>query len=225
MKKHIYLLVLIFAVACVLRLYPALISGLPFSTDGWSLIRNSELLLQYTPVSFSDSLFDGYNNYWPAISIFGAVVSEVTCLPPVQVMAFVIPFIGALAVPLFFMLIRKVTGNVKVALFSSALIATIYPYALFTSGVTKETFANPIFLGLILLFLMQPSMGRNLLFAVTSVALVLTHHLTAFIALAVLTCLMLGLHFSKKDDAAFSVRSGLFLLIFFATVLLGYFGF
>ncbi|MGD6932907.1 MAG: hypothetical protein ACQCN5_01725 [Candidatus Bathyarchaeia archaeon] len=224
MRRHVYLLVLIFAFACLIRFYPALISGLPFSTDGWSIIRNSELLIQYTPVSLSSSVFDGYNSFWPASSLFGAVVSEVTGVSPVDVLAYGVPFASALTVPLFFVLVRKISGNLKVALISSVLIATAYPYVLFTSGVTKETFANPFFAALLLVFLMQPSMGRNLLFGLFSVALVLTHHLSAFIALAVLGSLLIGFCFSRKDGSTFSLRSGVFLLLFFAALLMAYFG-
>ena len=117
------MLALIFAVACLVRLYPALVSGLPFSTDGWGCIRNSELLLQHTPVSLSDnSVFDGYNNYWPANSVFGAVLSEVTGLAPINVMAYGVPLAGALTVPLFFVLVRKINGKggYRVNLFSFA---------------------------------------------------------------------------------------------------------
>ncbi len=225
MRKYPYLLLLVFAVACLIRLYPALISGLPFSTDGWSMIRNSELILQYTPISLSSSVFDGYNSFWPLSSIFGSVMSEVTGVSPVEVMALIVPFAGALTIPLFFVLVRRITGNVQVALVSSALIAAAYPYVLFTAGVTKETFANPIFVGLLVIFLMKPSFARNLLFVVASVALVFTHHLAAFITLGVLICLVIGLYFSKKDVEAFSVRSGVFLILFFGAALFGYFVF
>ncbi len=225
MNKHIYLLALIFAVACLIRLYPTLTSGLPFSTDGWSSIRNSELLLKYTPVSLDSPVFDGYNNFWPAISLFGSVMSEVTGLSPMMVMAYGIPFAAALTVPLFFVLVRKVTQNVQVALFSSALLATVYPFVQFTAGVTKETFAYPLMVGLFLVFLMKPSFGKYLLFGLASLALIFTHHLAAFITLAVLASLTLGLAFNKKSNPDFSIKMSLLLIFFFGSVLLGYFGF
>ncbi len=224
MRKYFLLLALVCMVACLIRLYPTILSGLPFSTDGWSLIRNSELLLQYTPVSLSSPVFDGYNSFWPASSIFGAALSEVTGVSPVQIMAYIVPFAGALTVPLFFALVRKISGNVQVALIASALMATVYPYVLFTSGVTKETFANPLFAGLLLIFIMKPSVGRNLLFALASVAMVLTHHLAAFICLGVLASLAIGLYFSKKGPEPFSLRSAVFMLFFFGAALFGYFG-
>lgn len=219
------MLALIFVVACLVRLYPALVSGLPFSTDGWSCIRNSELLLQHTPASLSDnSVFDGYNNYWPANSVFGAVVSEVTGLAPINVMAYGVPLVGALTVPLFFVLMRKLTERVDIALISSALLATVFPYALFTAGVTKETFANPLYIALILVFLMRPSFGKVFLFFVTSVALVLSHHLAAFISVGILACLTVGLAYSRKSSLRFPVKWNVFLLAMFSLLLAGYFG-
>jgi hypothetical protein len=218
-------LVLIFAVACFVRLYPVLVSGLPFSTDGWSCIRNSELLLQCTPVSLGgNSVFDGYHNYWPANSVFGAVVSEVLGLAPISVMAYGVPLAGALTVPLFFVLVRRVTERVDIALISSALLATVFPYALFTAGVTKETFANPLYIVLILVFLLRPSIGKFSLFFVASASLVLSHHLAAFVAVGILACLTVGLAYSKKGSLHTSVKWNVLLLAMFLLMLVGYFG-
>ncbi len=226
MRKYICLLVLVFAVALTVRFYPTLISGLPFSTDGWSSIRNAELLLRFTPVSLGDnSVFDGYHSYWPGNSLFGAVFSEVTGSAPIDAMAFGVPLAGTLAIPLFFVLVRKVTENTKVALISTALLATVYPYAMFTAGVTKETFANPIYLTLILVFLLGFSWGKMLLFSVASLALVLSHHLTALITLGVMVFLTVAFFYSKSGKIRHSARSNIFLLFLLALITVCYFGF
>jgi hypothetical protein len=82
-------------VALILRLCPTFLSGLPFSTDAWSPIRNAEVLMRYTPVSMGDDkIFDGYNNYWPANSIFGVIFSYVVGLKVMDAMAIGIPLVG-----------------------------------------------------------------------------------------------------------------------------------
>jgi len=81
LKKYVYA-ILSMLIALALRLYPYLISGLPFSTDAWSPIRNAELLIEYTPIHLNTHVFDN-NIYWPANGIFGVVVSEVTSLKPI----------------------------------------------------------------------------------------------------------------------------------------------
>lgn len=72
---------------------------------------------------------------------------------------------------------------------------------------------------------MKPSFKKNLLFILASAALVFTHHLTAVIALTVISFLTLGLFFSRHEDSGFSVKNNIFLLLFFGAFLGCYFGF
>jgi asparagine N-glycosylation enzyme membrane subunit Stt3 len=133
MNKTMLALGVICLVAVAVRLYPTVVSGLPFSVDAWPLIRNTELLLQNTPTSITGLMFDGYNNYWPGCQLFGAVFSQVTSLPVADAMAWGIPFAAALAIPIFFILVRKITQNTTTAAIAALLLATAFPYALFTA--------------------------------------------------------------------------------------------
>lgn len=224
MKKYLLAVILVLLVGLFVRLYPALITGLPFSTDGWGSIHNAEQLLSFSPVSLSDnSVFDGYNNYWPGCSLFGAVFSHVTGLSVIDAMAFAVPLAGALSILLVFVVAKRVTKSMEIALIATILLATAYPYSLFMSGVTKETFANPIYISLILLFLLAPSWKRTLLFPVACVALVLSHHFTALIGFSVLTFLTIALLISK-DKFLSSTKSNVGLLAVFAGIIGGYFG-
>src|SRR5665648_53429 len=136
MKKALFILIPLL-IALTLRLYPTLISGMPFSTDAWPLIRNTELLIQNTPIPLSSNIFDGYNNFWPAIQLFGAILSIITTLPAITSMALGIPIAAALTIPIFYLLVKKITQNNTISLIAATLLATAFPYALFTAGVTK----------------------------------------------------------------------------------------
>ena len=224
LRKLAYILILIFAVALLIRLYPTMISGEPFSTDGWSPIRNAELLLQYTPVSLgNNTLFDGYNNYWPANSLFGVIFSQVIGTSVINAMAIGIPLAGALTIPIFFVLVRKITENTKIALIATALLATAYPYALSTAGATKETFADPICVSVILIFLLAPSWKRTVLFSVASVALALSQHLATFITIGVLAALTIASFYSKDEKLRNSTKSSIGLLGVISAVTATYF--
>jgi putative flippase GtrA len=191
MKRLLYVL-LVLAVASLLRLYPTLISGMPFSTDSWPPIRNTELLVEHTPIRLNDEVFDGYNNYWPANSLFGAVFSQTIGLEPRQAMALIFPVIGAFAILVFYALIDGLFEP-EVALMASMVFATAFSHAIFTAGITKEGYGNPLYLLLILIFLrLEGGAGRVLLFTITSIALALTHHLTPLVAIAVLSCMALA---------------------------------
>ena len=155
MKKAPLYLFIVLLIALSLRLYPTMISGMPFSTDAWPLIRNTELIIQNTPVPLNSAIFDAYNNFWPAIQLFGATLSQITGLPPITAMAIGIPIAAALATLIFYYLVKKLTQNSTIALTASLMLATALSYTLYTAGVTKEAFASPIYMTLILLFILK----------------------------------------------------------------------
>lgn len=214
MRKYVYvILTSILLAALSLRLYPTLTSGQPFSTDAWSPIKNAELLMVHTPVSLDDAMFDGYNNHWPANSLFGVVFSQVIGVELKQAMALVFPVIGAMAILIFFALVERLF-NATISLIASAFFATAFTHVLFTAGVTKETYANPLYLLLILIFL-HPTLGgrrQTFLFAVTSIALALTHHLTPLITIAILSSIAIG-HFVGNMKKGLSLYKSDFLLV------------
>jgi hypothetical protein len=217
----------IFTIAIALRLYPTLLSGLPFSTDGWSSIRNAEQLIANTPVSLTNTnIFDPYHIYGPANSIFGAILTQITSIPPINTMAIGIPIIGALALPIFFILTKKITKDNKIALIATVLLATAYPYTLFAAGVTKETFASPIYISLILIFLLKHNLKTVLLFTLVSIALVLSHHLTAFLTVTILASLAIALFVSKKSENQIlnSNKTNITLIAILTTITALYFG-
>lgn len=185
MWKPAYL-ALIIAAALMLRLYPALISGLPYSTDAWPLMRNTELLLQHTPIELDSRIFDGYNNYWPAVSLYSAVYCEATGVGVKQAMALTVPTVGSMTVLLFYALVKRLYGP-WVSLAASAIYAAAYTHVILTAGVTKETYANPLYMLLILAFTFPDGLWKRFyLFTVASVALALTHHLTSLMATSIL---------------------------------------
>jgi hypothetical protein len=223
MKKFLCITIA-FSAALAIRLYPVFLSGLPFSTDAWSPIRNTELLLEHTPISLENPIMDGYNSYWPANSLFGAVFSQIIGLKPMMAMAIGIPVVGALTIPIFYTLIYRVSQSFELAFFSSILLATIYPYAHFTAGVTKETYANPLYMLLILIFLSHGKWRKMILFAIASLALVMAHHLTTFVTIAILASIALG-SFAIRIKRGISHDNSSFLPVAILTALtILYFG-
>jgi hypothetical protein len=226
MNKTIAALAVICFVALAVRLYPSVISGLPFSVDAWPLISNTELLIKNTPLPITSLLFDGYNNFWPGSQLFGAVLAEVSALSVVDALGWGLPITAALAIPLFFLVVRKITQNTSTALVAALLLATAFPYALFTAGATKETYAAPLFMTLILLFLLKPSWKTAGLFSIASLALLLSHHLTAFLAVAVLWGLCIALVTSRKtpNQQIPPLKSSVLFAGFFFVLTMFYFG-
>ncbi|MEM2399186.1 MAG: hypothetical protein QXW55_04415 [Candidatus Bathyarchaeia archaeon] len=171
------------ALAICLRVYPFLLSGLPFSVDAWPSIKCAENLLKNShtvlnaEVPTSEELGD---------KIFGAVISAIMGLQPITTMAFYLPIAGAMVIPILCALVKKVYGRGE-AFAASILLATAAPEVILTAGVKGQTYAHPLYMTLILLFLNR-GMGfwrKVLLFSLLSMILALTHYYTAiFIAAA-----------------------------------------
>jgi len=196
MRKYVYP-VLPSLIALALRIYPTLLSGLPFSLDAWSPIRNAELLLEHTPISLDNQMLDGYNNYWPANSLFAAVLSQVTGLAPIKATAIGVPLAGAFTILIFYALVSRVSRNPKLAFIASIVLATAYPHTMLTAGVTKETYANPLYMSAILMFLCTRGWIGVIPFALLSVALALAHHLTAFVTVTILAIMTITLSMER----------------------------
>jgi uncharacterized membrane protein len=174
-----------FAIAVFLRAYPYLSYGVPYSTDSWSPIRNAQEILANTPTTLGGNpVFDNYNIYWPANSIFGAVASLVFNVVPIKIMPLIFPVVGATTVLIFFLIAEQVSGSTVVAFISSTLFATSGIDAIFTAAVTKETYAEPLFMLSILLILRKTDWRSLTLFSLVSAALALSHHATDILLVA-----------------------------------------
>lgn len=211
MKRLFYLLLPVI-VAFALRLYPYSISGLPYSIDAWPLIKDANLIQQNTPLPLNAKVFDGYNNYYPIVSIFGVAVAQLTGLRVIDAMALFLPVTGALSVLIFYALVAMLY-NEKIGFVASIIFATAYTLVIFTAGVTKETYANPLYLLLFLIFL-HPKIGplpRLSLFTLTSLTLIATHHFTSFIAIIVLSSMALAEFINNRRAGLSSDRLRLIL--------------
>lgn len=176
-------LLLLLVIVLVLKLYPTLTTGLPFSIDSWPLIRQVKLLIENpTTVIFDDTLFDGYNNHWPGSIILctiGIITSGCSLLDYTRLIA---PIVSSLATLTFIVMVRRLTRD-SIASYISGFIVGVLPSLLvFTSGVTKETFTHIILYTLLLAVLYR----SIVLILLSSIAIVLYHHLTSFIAITIL---------------------------------------
>ena len=203
--RHRNLLLIIPVVAgALLRIYPYLLYHVPYSTDSWSPIRNAEVLLANSPTRLGgNAIFDSYNVYWPANSIFGGIASLVLGGAPITVMPLVMPIISSLTLVFFFLLAEKLTRSTIAASVATTLFATAGFLAIFSAAITKEGFATPFYM--LCLYLLVAKRGTDLstlsLFSVASLVLIISHHATAFVFLGCAGSIALV-------EAILSARSG-----------------
>lgn len=196
-------MIIAFALAVILRIYPTLYYHEPYSTDSWQPIRNAQVLLADSPTQLAGNPpFDQYNIYWPANSIFGAIASLIFHASPIQVMPLIFPIIGSITILIFFLIAERVTKSSLAAFIASLLFATAGFYATFTASVTKETFANPIYM-MCLYFLLARKVDLRIvgLLTLSSFILIMAHYATIFAFLAIAGSIVLV-------DAILSLRQG-----------------
>jgi hypothetical protein len=182
LRLKLLLVLLPFALAVALRIYPYLLTGAPWGVDSWTLMRNSNLLLSNSPTQLTGNpTFDTYNICWPAVSVFGAVASLVFGVSPLNSMPFIIPFVGSLTTFFLFVVVKKLTGNFVLASAASILFAAASFDAIFTASVTKETFALPLFMIGVLLLLKKGKVPNLCVFSFVSLGLIMAHFALAFI--------------------------------------------
>jgi len=216
--------ILAFMVSVLLRVHPYLISGLSFSVDSWPSLRYVELLLGHTPVPLNDASVFGGSYDELGDKLFGAMVSTLTGLQPMHAMAFFVPVVGAFSILIFYALMNALYGK-GVLFIASLFLATAFSDVILTAGVKGETYAHPLYLLLIFIFLKHrlDLKKKTLLFTTASASLVLAHYYTAILTLAILASMGLGaIIIRAKEGASLEVRS-LTLPVILAGSILMYF--
>ena len=180
-NKYLLALIIAFSLSILYRLYPFIYSGLPFSIDSWPLIRDTELLIKYSPIPLDNKIFDGYNNYWPGIILFSSVYSIVAHIMPIKAMGFIIPFIDSTSLLFIYIILNRLKFDKVVSISSVFLIGLSYPFSFFSAGVKKETYAITLYILIIFLITLKSDYKKYILTALLVSTLVLTHHLTLFV--------------------------------------------
>ena len=213
MKSSRYL-TLVFAISFIFRLYPYMNLNLPFSIDAWPLIRDTISLIRYSPIPLDSILFDGYNNYWPGSIIFSTVFSEISGVYPVNAMAMAFPFINSLGLIILYSMLRKMDIDIDISIISIAVIGTLYPLFFFGAGVTKETFAFPLYITLLYFTFTMKNYKSLISITLLITTLILTHHLTSLITLVIIAYALSQSIFNFSKDKTVFIRGYTFITLF-----------
>ena len=176
----VLLLLLAVSIPLLARLALYITSSTFFSTDVWGILRNSQVLSQYSPISLYSSVFDGYNNYWPATSFELAIFSEVTGAGLLLSVVTITSFISASIITIVYSFRRGLEGAM-----AATVIGAAFNVLMMTAAYTKEGYAY-----VLLLMMVYSLVGRANLSpvipVVSALALPFTHHLTSLIAAVIL---------------------------------------
>ena len=140
-----------------------------------------------TPIPLGPSGgFDSYNIYWPADTLFFAVATVVAGVPPVASMPLVGPFVASLTAVLFFALVRSFGLPARTSAVAALLFEVAGGTVMISTGVTKEGFAIPLMVLVLLLLNVWLRDGRKGALGLSAVAfgvLLAAHSLTSVVGL------------------------------------------
>jgi len=174
-RKALFILLII---AIFARLILYLYYNNPTSLDVWPLIRSSDIIIRDPMIKiWNDTIFDGYNNHWPATILTNTILSLILLIPPEEVYSIISP------VAIVTCIILTIIVFTRDRFYSSAVpIALMFPFVIFTSTALKEVYSYPLLL-LILYIIFQKTFSRRNLFllAVLSIASVLSHYFSTLI--------------------------------------------
>lgn len=174
-------------IAFLIRVFPYLASGVPYHTDTYPQLVNVRNLIVHSPVPLIPAGgFDTYNIFWPADTLYYAASSVFLGVAPVRGLPLLAPLVTSIMALLFLALMRSFGFRPWPSMVASLLVAVAGGTIMISTGVTKEGFALPLMLLVLLLVNLWLRRGSKvgLALAVPSfVALLASHSLTSLMGL------------------------------------------
>jgi hypothetical protein len=175
------------ALAFGLRVYPYLASGVPYHTDTYPQLANVRNLIANSPVPLAPSGgFDNFNILWPMDTLYYSVSSVVLGAAPFAAVPVLAPLVTSLLVVLFLALLRSFRIDVRASLVAALFFAVAGGTVMISTGITKEGFAIPLLLLVILLLSLWVQKGSRVSLALSIpvfAVLLASHSLTSVVGL------------------------------------------
>jgi hypothetical protein len=179
-NAQLVLLAATLILSTIIRLWPYLANSTFFSTDIWGVVRDSNILVEHSPISLSSSLFDGYNNYWPTTMMELSVLNILLGLGVLHAIELAVSAITLFLTTIVFSLKKGWSG-----VLAGIVAGFAFNIILMTGAYTKEGYAYAMLM-IILYSLLKPGRVHPLVFLIPAIALPFTHHLTTLVAAVIL---------------------------------------
>jgi hypothetical protein len=225
-RQGVYVAAAIVLVAFALRASPYLASGVPYHTDTYPQLANARNLVASTPVPLGPGNgFGPYNILWPADTLFYAVSSVLLGPAPVSLMPLLGPLVTSLMAVLFFALLRSLGLEAKASAIATLLFAVAGGTTMISAGVTKEAFALPLMVLVVLLlniWLKDGKKGALALSAFSFVVLLAAHSLASVVGLLLCCYLVMAYALSPGGRSRVAATSAALALFSVAAYLYFY---
>lgn len=146
------------------------------SEHGWPIPENVPTVYQTRDYS-----------EWPMLHIFTIILSTTTSANLFTVAKWVPPFFSSFVILYFYLLVRNVYSERKIALLASLGFSALFWHINFHSKFVRETFAYLLFFAILFIIMKKPTKKTQLIFVLLVMTLVSSHHFTSLIMILFLS--------------------------------------
>lgn len=225
MKNKSILLILLFVLSVVIRIFPAFVTPIPYNVDALTDARASQYIGDSGNMQFPENASYN-NNHTPVTPLFNSLCAAIYQLTGVKVLIFipfVFPFITALSVLGWYLLAKRTTGREDIAFITAFLFAVGGTYVLQTALVWKEA------LGFVIMPITLYTYRRKNTISIFLLSILpLVHHYVALITYLIISYHLIITIYEKytnhlaveKEDLLWIVATPLlwlYLIIYYTT--------
>ena len=201
-KIHIFL-ALSLIIAIFIRLYP-LKNYAVWGSDSGEYYFLSNYLYECGNLSLEYGGWGRTYPYFPGMFIVVAWAARLFGVSILSSLRFSVPILSSLSVVLLYFIAMEIFKDKKVALLSSLFLAVFVAHVYSTSKPTPGSLADPLLLGCILLLLKSYKSKSYLPFLyLTTIALVITHHMSTYF---LIISLLGGIFIRELSHKAYSKK-------------------
>ena len=195
-------LLVIFALAFIIRIYPLVWSPYPYNIDGLGeAVMAGDI---YANGDFSIPADSGYRDSYivdmPIMTSLIAMSSQIVGIEPMVFSQVLIAVIGAISCVAGALVVHMITGSQRIALLGGLLLALLGTYVFCTASVWKETLGLTMMIFIAGFFIGRKDFRLRIALTVALVAMTFIHHHSA-----VLTYLFFS--FAVAGDAYLSRKN------------------
>ena len=212
-KNWIFWLIVITGIAIFLRSLPA------WTNAAWGCDFGIYYGLTNSFVE-SGALFNPYYGwgssyqYFPVLYAITGTAHWITGIDVITLMPKLVPIFGGLSVMIFYFVVRELIGNKKIALLSSLFLAVLPFHVYQTSHASPLTMGHFFMMLSIYLFIKYRQNTKYIIpLFVSTILLIMSHHLTTYIYLVSLIFIVFVENASKKEWTSSVKLDVLYILI------------
>jgi len=223
-KNWIFWLIVITGIAIFLRSLPAWTNaawgcdfGIYYGLTN-SLVESGELFNPYPGWGSS-------YQYFPVLYAITGIAHWITGIDVITIMPKLVPIFGGLSVMIFYFVVRELIGNKKIALLSSLFLAVLPFHVYQTSHASPLTMGHFFMMLSIYLFIKYRQNTKYIIpLFVSTILLIMSHHLTTYIYLISLIFIVFVENASKKEWAP-SVKLDVLYILMTSGLIFSYWAF